>query len=173
MARRQVSPPGGELPEYLEKFPWQEWHFYQGKGSNPKKALNKIFIDEAMRFYEMTYKIDEYQIVPLPSKKEPIVAMKVTVTRDEYEYQGFATVGDKTYEEGQSHFGQIVLGRALKVAVKRALKISDHDVEIIIAKKLGGGKNIRVVEDTEMDEPKQVTETVEAPKIKDEDFFKK
>lgn len=151
------------IPKNLNEFPWGTRHFFKGKGTKPKMSLNKNFIVEAMRLYGLSYKIVEYQIVPLPMKKEPIVAMKVAVRgqrgEEVVEVEGFATVGDKSYEEGQSHFGQQVLNRAIAVGVKNWLQISDADVEEIIKTKLDGGKGIKeMTDDIEPEAPETTPE---------------
>jgi hypothetical protein len=177
MAKKETKgSPFDGLPDRIKEFPWAKHHFYKGKsyqGKKPKMSLNKNFIVEAMRFFNLNYRITDYKIIPLPNKKEPIVAMKVAVWQKEdtaLGKEGFSTVGDKSYEDGQSHFGQQALNRALANAVERWLQISDNDVEIIVATK-NLEKGIQEVEDITAPEPTPIEEAqIPVGSIKDMNF---
>lgn len=126
-----------ELPEHLKPehlLEFKPYHFWTSPKQKSKITLSDNFTDEVMAAQNLHHEPEITHVLSLNEGKVMVVA-KVTVWKNDFTANrviAYASINEMPHKGGQSHYAQIAVTRALKIAVTRFLKISDHDVELII-----------------------------------------
>lgn len=121
------------LPDHLKFINFKPWHFYYN--TKAKKGVNQMmlgdnFIDEVMREQNIAFIPEITRVIPYGDKL--YVEAKVIVYNEQRETTAFASITQMPHAEGQTHYAQLAITRALKTALIRHLGISDHDVLMVI-----------------------------------------
>jgi hypothetical protein len=135
------------LPEHLKGITFEPWHFYynkKAKAGENRLILSDNFIDEVMRQKNLHFLPEITNIVPLNGDNNKILMVANVMVFDEEDYNyeehkplgkvtiGYASMTEMPHAGGQTHYAQMCVTRALKNAVIRHLKISDHDVQLVV-----------------------------------------
>ena len=131
------------LPEHLSYIKFEPYHIYVNTATVKGKQKTTItpsdnLIDDLLRWKDIGFAVEMPYIGPFRENQTLLVA-KVTVWTGEYEFArntvSFASVNAMQYEKGEktaTHLAQLAVTRALKPAVLRHLRISDHDIALLI-----------------------------------------
>jgi hypothetical protein len=123
-----------ELPPHLKDIDFKPWHFYKmEKAGKVTIDVNADFITEVMRQKKIKHH-PEFEIHSYGDDGMIAIARIDVWTEgnNKETTSGFASMTKMPHQDGQTHFAQMCITRALKVAVMRHLGISDNDIKILI-----------------------------------------
>lgn len=141
MTKEQID----ALPEHLSYIKFEPYHIYVNTATvkgKPKTTITPSdnLIDDLIRWKDLWFETD-MQINPF-RENQTIFTARVYVWEGEKGKPGevrtttaFASVNAMTFEKGErpaTHLAQLAVTRALKPAVLRHLRISDHDIALLI-----------------------------------------
>ena len=120
-----------KIPEHLRHIDFKQWHFYvMTKNGKTTYTLNDNFTDEMM--VQLGLNFDAEVTIHDYSETEKLTLAQVRVKDDKKSTVGFASVTRMPRPDGQTHFAQLAVTRALSSAIQRHIGISGHDVELIV-----------------------------------------
>jgi hypothetical protein len=164
MTQEQID----ELPDHLKKIQFENWHFYPNK-KDKKLTLSDNFVDEVMRQLDIHFTPEITNVIPHGEGKLYVEA-KVTVFNESSDYPrktiAYASITQMPHADGQTHFSQLAITRALKTALIRHLQISDHDIELVTTAYGFTAKNVtQMTRNISDDEPATNEPKVVEPEI--------